>query len=375
MEGIFIKKVCHLTSVHQRYDIRIFEKECKTLAKEGYDVYLIVNDQLDDEIIDGVKIISTKFKAKNRMERIFKSTKKIYEQALKVDADIYHFHDPELIPAGIKLKKRGEKVIFDSHEHYPLQIKEKHYLPSLFRKSISKIYYFYETYAVKRFDAVIFTCTYNAINPFENRAKKTVFIDNLPILDEFYNKYTEQKNIQHNAICQVGSLTRDRGITQLIMAASRAKVKLILGGMLKPENYLAEVQNMPEFSCVDYRGFVKRDEVSKIYQESKIGLSTILNIGQYNKSDNLPTKVYEYMSMGLPVILSDSPYVQKVLNQYSFGIAVDPGNIEQMVDAILFLLNNPESAERMGKYGRLAIKEKFNWAIEGQKLIDLYESL
>ena len=63
------KKVCHITSAHKRYDVRIFFKQCKSLAKHGYDVTLLVSDEKENEEIDGVKIISIKFKPKNRIDR------------------------------------------------------------------------------------------------------------------------------------------------------------------------------------------------------------------------------------------------------------------------------------------------------------------
>lgn len=374
MEASKIKKVCHLTSAHNRYDVRIFQKECRSLAKHGFDVTLIVNDTLANETIDDVKIISTNFKPKNRLDRMLNSNKIILKLALEMDADIYHFHDTELLPIGNKLKKRGKQVIFDSHEHYPLQISEKEYIPKLLRKLIAKMYYIYETYSAKRFDAVVFPCTYDSFNPFENRAKKTVFIDNVPILEEFYSHYNEEQAKQ-NAICYVGSLTEDRGISQIIKAAHKAKVKLILGGMFMPDEYEKQVRAMVEFKDVDYKGYVNRGGVLDIYNGSFIGMCTILNVGQYNKSDNFNTKVYEYMSMGLPVIITDSPYVREVLKTYPFGIPVDPENVDEIANSISYLINHPEVSKEMGKNGRLAVKEKFNWAIEEQKLIELYESL
>ena len=364
-----------MTSVHRRYDGRIFEKECKSLVRNGYDVYLIVNDALSDEINHGVKIISTNFKPKNRFDRFLHSNKHMLKQALKVDAEIFHFHDPELLPVGNKLKKRGKKVVFDSHENFPLQLQEKHYIPKLLRKIIAKCYTLYETYSVKRMDAVIFPCTYNSINPFENRASKTILLNNFPKLNEFYDQYDEYVVKQENTVCHIGSLTHNRGITHIIEAVYKARASLILGGAFSPESYSDRMRSIPEFSCVDYRGFISRDEVMKVYRQSKIGLCTILNVGQYNKSDNLATKVYEYMSMGMPVILSDSPYAREVMKTYKFGITVDPANIEEIVNTISYLLKHPNTAREMGKCGRLAIKEKFNWSIEEQKLIALYKSL
>lgn len=368
-------RICHMTSAHKRYDVRIFEKECRSLSNNGYDVTLIVNDSNEDEVKDNVRIISIKHEHKSRIKRILNSQKLFLRKAIDIDSDIYHFHDPELLPVGNKLRKRGKKVIFDSHENYTLQIREKHYIPKVLRGLISKVYNIYETYSVKKFDAVVFPCTFKNVNPFENRANKTVFIDNVPILEELYDKYNSTSIKGDRTICHVGGLTYGRGITHLIRATNKARVKLILAGVFSPKDYFTEVKKMEEFSSVDYRGHVNRDEVAGIYEKSKIGMCNILNIGQYNKSDNFATKVYEYMSMGLPVILSDYPYARDVLRQYKFGITVDPENIDEITKAISFLLENTEEAFRMGQEGRRAIKEKFNWRIEEKKLLELYENI
>lgn len=364
-----------MTSAHERYDIRIFEKECKSLASHGYDVSLIVNDQLPNETVDQVKVISTNFKPKNRLDRMLNSKKKIFKIAVEVDADIYHYHDAELMPIGNKLKKRGKKVIFDSHENYRMQIKEKEYIPKFLRKVIARIYYMYETYSIKRIDAVVFPCTYSFKNPFENRAKKTAFIDNFPMLHELYDGFNENDEKLKNTICHIGTLTHDRGITYNIHAAYKAKVNLILGGVLSPDCYLQDVHGMKEFACVDYRGHVNREEVTDILRKSRIGLCTVFNVGQYNKGDHFATKVYEYMAMGLPVILSDFSYAREELNSYNFAILVDPENVDEIAEAISYLLQNPDIAKEMGENGRLAVKEKYNWSIEEQKLIALYNSL
>ena len=109
-------KVCHLSSAHHRFDTRIFYKQCQSLASDNRLVSLVIADGLGNEIKDDISIFDVG-KQKNRFRRIFRTTNDVYKKALELNCDIYHFHDPELIRTGLKLKKVGKKVIFDIHEN------------------------------------------------------------------------------------------------------------------------------------------------------------------------------------------------------------------------------------------------------------------
>ena len=124
-------KVCYFTS-KSASDVRVFGKECITLVKAGYEVYL-VSPNAKDEIKNGVHIIGVPYKKKGIFNRLFILPKLLYKKALSINADIYHFNDPSSLSYGSKLKHKGKKVIFDSFEDHPLLIFEKKSLPYLFR--------------------------------------------------------------------------------------------------------------------------------------------------------------------------------------------------------------------------------------------------
>ena len=118
-------KVCHLASKHKMNDMRIFEKECKALAKADFDVTLIgFGETAKTETSDGVRCISLVCPVKNNLELLRKRNKLIYETAIKVDAALYHIHEPELLPVAKKLKRKGKIVVFDSHEFYGWQLRD-----------------------------------------------------------------------------------------------------------------------------------------------------------------------------------------------------------------------------------------------------------
>jgi glycosyltransferase involved in cell wall biosynthesis len=359
--------------VHKSGDTRIFHKQCTSLAKAGYDVYLVAQGESFE--MNGVKVIGVPEFTGGRLKRMTQGAKSVYKKALEVNADIYQIHDPELLPYALKLKKKGKTVIFDSHEIYYLLMLEKYYLPVFIRKFISKTYYMYEGRICKKIDAVICPGTMNGKNNFENRAKRVLFIDNTPILSELYDKYIPESPRKAKAVCYIGGLTYTRGITHLIKAAYKAGADLILGGTFSPQGYFEELKALKEYQCVDYRGFVNRSEIVNILNECVVGVCTILNIGQYHQGDNLATKVYEYMSMGLPVIIYDYNHARKVNDKYNCFILVSPDNPDDIADAIKYLTDNPETARDMGQNGRQAVKQEFKWDAEAEKLLELYKEL
>ena len=368
-----MKKVCHMTSAHRRYDVRVFEKECTSLAKAGYDVYLVVNDDLPDEDKNGVHIVSTGFVPSGRKERMTRGAKLVYKKAKAISAEIYHFHDPELMPYALKLKKAGKKVIFDSHEIYYQQIKTKMWIPSEYREAVSKLYYKYETKVCKRIDAV---CTPGSVgvDVFGKRTEKVVVVGNMAALIDERN-VNIKANIEQKKICTTGSLTEDRGITELIKACYRTDSHLILAGTFTPDSYFNELKDMTEYSCVDFRGLLRLDGVYDVIRESGIGICNIHKVGQYATMQNLPNKIYEYLSFGLPVIISDTEYFTDFVNTYKCGLVVEPDNADSITDAINYLYDHPDEAVQMGNNGKRIVEEKFNWSVDEKNLLDLYETL
>ncbi len=366
-----------MTSAHNRYDARILKKECTSLAEEGYDVHLIVNDKTEDEIINGVKIISVGEKRNSsRIDRVF-ATKKMLKKAIDIDADIYHLHDPELLLIAKKLLKKGKKVIFDSHENYSKQIKIRPYLNKGIRTLIAKIYYHYETYICRKIDGVIFIMPElvegKSVNPFENRCKKIEYVANYA-LNNMDDNIKEKKG-EDFSVCYVGGLSKARGITNLVKACAIAKCKLILAGRFSSEDYKKEIMEKEEFAGVDYRGEISLEEVYKIYEKTDVGMATLLDEGQYFSVCTFPVKVFEYFQNKLPVIISNYPYAVEENNINDFGICVDPGDVEDIARAITYFQKNREIREKCGMNGYNLYKNKFNWDLEKEKLFNLYEEV
>lgn len=368
-----MKTICHISSLHSRYDVRIFKKECKTLVENGYDVYYVVNDTQDNECLDGIKIISLKYSKQRFFKRVFLTNRKLVKLALNTKADVYHIHDPELLLHLKKLKKNGSKLIFDSHEFYKIQILNKYYIPKFLRRIVAISYCKFEERVLRKIDGLIIPCTINGSNPFEYLNINTVIIGNFPRLHEFYSKY-KQKEINNKAI-YVGSISDARGVINNIVATHTANWQFILAGKFISHKLYKKTIEMVEFSAVEYHGEVNNACIPELISECSIGLSTLRNIGQYALGDNFPTKVYEYMSLGLPVIISKTPYVDRIMEYKRFGIIVNSEDINEVVDALKLIENNWELYQIYSNNARYLIKEYFNWEKEEKKLLDFYSKL
>ena len=367
-----LMKVAHLTSVHMRYDTRVFFKMCSSLSDHGHDIALVVAGGLGDENKNGVKIMDVGEAIGNRVKRIFASSRKVLEQAIKLDADIYHAHDPELLPACIKLKRMGKTVIFDAHEDFPKQLLAKPYLNWFSRRILSLAATIYERFACKQLDAII-TATPSIRAKFAAINSSLVVINNYPILGEL-GVGGKAIGGGNRTIVYVGGISRVRGISPLIDSLSETRdVRLDLIGNFSEKEFENTIRCKANWPKVNYHGFLGREEVASCLSASIAGMVTLLETPNHIESQ--PNKMFEYMSAGLPVIASKFPLWQEIIEGNDCGICVDPENPAEIAAAINRLASNPAEAERLGHNGKSAVERVYNWAPEEGKLLELYTSL
>ena len=367
-------KIVHISTVHGAFDDRIFYKECVSLANSGYDTHLIV-PHTKNETISGVKIHSIA-KHSNRIDRVIKGNKEAGKVAFDLNADVYHLHDPELLPLGLKLKKKGKKVIFDMHELVYHTIMQKDWIPFLFRWIVSRAYLYFEKKAFKTFDHFIVVTSqmkdeYIA-NSYPKQLKNTSVIRNLTILKMVDDALPIKKLGQETILIYAGGLSPSRGLKEVILAIQNIEnVKFWLLGPWSSSGYQKECEQADINHKVDYKGMVRLDKVYNYMKAADIGMAVLHPTTNHLAS--LPVKSFEYMASKIPQIMSDFPFWQESFGDCALFVKFD--NIESISTAINDLVNNPGIAKEIGSKGYEMIKNEFSWEQEAAQLIDIYKNL
>lgn len=364
-------RVVQLTSVHTPFDVRIFHKECRSLARWGFDVTLVV-PAAQGGLVDGVRIKAVPLPGR-RLARMTLTVWQVYRTALHCQADIYHFHDPELIPAGLLLRARGKKVIYDIHEDLGRDIQSKYYVPVVFRRPLAWMTDRLEGAACRCFTGLL-TATETIARRFAGLNRRTQVLNNFPLVKELAPDTNRPWSARAESVAYVGGITPDRGIKEVVAAMhllpESLPARLELAGPFEPESLRNEIASLPGWERVNGLGVLNRAGVAGLLRKTRAGL--VLFHPEPNNVNAQPNKLFEYMSAGIPVIASDFPLWRKIVAGCGCGLLVDPQNPPQIARAIEYLLTHPTEAEQMGNRGREAVSRTFNWECEERRLLEFY---
>ena len=378
---IKIMKICHITSVHSRNDVRIFQRECTSLAKDPEnEVIFICCDGKDREEKSNVKIISysnIELTKKERLKLLFFNQRFIdYLQALH--ADFYQFHDFELSEIGRKLARRGNKVIFDSHENWIGNVahlfskKRNSILNKLVRKFIDSYYKF----TLKRFSAV-FTVSPNMVDDLKKYTRNVYFVPNYPSVKGIQNRVID--NLSNNEFVFQGTVYDISNQETIVKALQRLKnnsTYKIIGKI--SESLKSNVEKLDQKKRVNILGWISPEELNVQMSNSIAGM-VILDYSVvccYEEGQLGSNKIFEYMKIGLPVICTDFKlWKELIIDKYCCGIAIPPQNVEKMKDAMEYIISNKEEAVEMGKRGQEAIIKEFNWELYEDEFVNRYKIL
>jgi glycosyltransferase involved in cell wall biosynthesis len=369
-------KVCILTTAHSPFDERIFHKEAQSLAKAGYEV-VIVAPYEKSEVKEGIRIQAVR-PLSSRIDRIWR-IKPLYRIALQENADIYHFHDPDLIPVALWLSRRHRKsVVYDVHEYYGDSLLTRYWLPKPFRKFVARTVDLIEKWAARSFAGIV-TVNGHMAELFSRENPEGEILHNYPLERQF--EFSRPEKVKPPVILYLGGINRERGLEVILraMILVRKKYPEAVCELVGP----VETSDLgPEFSDltpwleqgnIRLRGKVPYEQVPEILAQSSIALVPLLPTLNYQKA--IPVKLLEYMAAGLPVIGSRFGYIEEIITKNQCGLLTEPGDPESLAREICTLLENPKNTLNYGQNGWDAFHREYTWEKEQSKLLRLYERI
>jgi glycosyltransferase involved in cell wall biosynthesis len=298
----------------------------------------------------------------------------VYRTALGLDADLYHFHDPELMPIGVRLKMHGRKVVYDVHEEVSNDILDKDWISPYVRPALARGVGLFEKMCALFYDGIVITRP--ALDKGFSR-RKTVLVHNYPILGELMLPASVPYRERPPIVAYVGGGTPERGIREMVLALERlppdSPLELHFAGTVHPETFLDELRAMPGWARVRYLGWQSRAQVAELLGKARMGIVMFLPIANHLESE--PTKLFEYMSAKLPVVASNIPHWEEMVRGQGYARLADPADADAVARAMLDLLNDPAEAEAMGVRGYESVLSRYNWDVACANLAQLYRRI
>lgn len=374
------KSVCHITTIHPFYnDSRIFYRQCRSLVKAGYETHLVIPFEMET-VKDGVHIHPCP-RLRNRLLHMLITPWIAMRRALKTHASIYHYHDPELMFMGFVLRFiYRKKVVFDIHESVHRHILSKDYLPRFTRRLMSFCYVLFEKFFTIGQSLII--ANENCLSDYSSNA---YLVQNYPMIKEEASADADNNKINNQPplLVYVGAVNEIRGAGLYVELAGKLvengcdfRMKLIgpyQDSEEEKEKLKSRIEALQLQDKVELTGRMEWSEAMGIVSQATIGLCLLLP--EPNFTTCLATKILEYMMCGIPVLASNFDHWAKYLQGENSGKMVDPENLDQVTDTCLKMLADPQQLEQMGKRGRAAVRQKYNWDTEFNELLRCYDNL
>jgi glycosyltransferase involved in cell wall biosynthesis len=365
-----------LTTTHPPRDGRIFEKEAKSLAKE-HGVMILAPSEAGCVGEDGdVRFVTVRKPASNLLHPL--TLLRVLRAGLGAECDVIHCHEPDALLVALLLKAvKGRKVVYDIHEHWPSEIpfdlglQDATVLARVLEPLLSR-----GEVLLSRFADAKIAVSESVAERFRGNGAEPVILSNYSIAGPV-PPASQAKN-SRNVVYMAGNMQMFHGIQECIQAISKVAatfpdVSLTLVGNIRPDvgAIAARTEPRPEITMT---GYLPYREMYETLREGSIGL-LVFQPHYYNAYIGLPNKLFDYMLCGLPVVASDFPEIRNVVEDAGCGVLVDPTDPDAIAEAIVYLLEHPDEARRMGENGRKAVLDRYNWGEMEKRLLQTYRAI
>ncbi len=327
-----------LSVVHHSDDVRIREKLIPTLSQD-FDVEYhsrapgpSVVEGFEWQPIRGPRIV-----------RNLSLAARLWTRSL----DLVVLVDPETFLAGI-LASRCTRIVFDIHENIPAQILTKR-LP--FKKLVARM-------------------AQVVINAAERSGRITLaepgycdlFTSEHPVFENYPRwESLPEPGDSDGSVVYVGDITEQRGALDLAKATGEAGLDLVMVGRCSPDLAVAIEQAVTSAGgTVEMTGRLPWHAAMQRLATAAVAVSPLRDTPNYRNS--LPTKVLEYLGMGVPVVATDLPGTAQVLRGRPGVWLVPTGDVAALRDAILDA--NNEASRVAARAGVEDIRSEYEWPTE-----------
>lgn len=272
--------------------------------------------------------------------------------ALRRDVAFLSLHDPELMPVGLIVRVlRRIPVVFDVHEDLPGQMRDKEWLPRVLRPLAARAATFWLRLAERTLTITLAEDGYH-----RHLRSRHVVLPNYPDVDRLPAPAPDRRIIVY-----VGDIREVRGALVAVEAvgAMAHPLPLVMIGRC-PEGLRRRLHQRAETLGVDLAlpGFLPHAEAMALVAGSTVGLSPLLDVPNYRWS--LPTKVLEYLALGVPVVASDLPGTAEVVHGIEAVRLVQPGNHVALAAALDAAVTDPDMRSAAQNRSR-ELRERFDW--------------
>lgn len=362
--------ICILTTVHAPDDDRIFHKQALSLARAGYRVSLVGPWTPDHEPGPIIPVPLPAYASKT--SRLLRAPWLAFRLALRQRADVYHFHDPELLPVGVLLALLGKRVVYDVHEDYSLKVTGRR-LPDWLKPAARSLVRTFESFCARFFDRMLAADSHIAsLFP----SARTTVIGNYPPLEFVDPPSAPRPDHDPFRIVYVGGITEPRGIPRILDALAQLNdpgIEFHLAGNI-PNPALR--RRLAAHPGVVYHGVLPWLEVRDLLARCDVGMLVLQPVPalSFCRGEGI-IKLWEYLGLGLPVIISATPALEALIDKLDAGLPVDPTDPAAIARAIRRLHEDPALRRGLGAHGRQAVLDGRNWDAEARKLLEVYRLL
>jgi glycosyltransferase involved in cell wall biosynthesis len=366
--------ICHLTSMHPWNDDRIFERACRMLARMGHRVTLIA-PRMSGETIHGVHIIPLP-KRSGWARRVIGSRDAV-RLARGLDADIFHFHDPDLLPFMRNLAAEGRAVVYDVHENYVARF-SMWGLPAGLANLLGRWFRSYERACTNRFAGVV-AVSDSVLALFDGARREGCVVQNVPDCERFASLGERAERPGTPVIYTSGTHSDDRSCLQTIEAMPHVLEKhpdarFVFVGRYEPAGYrerLAERgATLGVSASLELEGLVPWEENFRRTAEAHIGC--VFYSDNPNNRVTIPNRIFEYMVCGLAVAAHDFPELRSIVEGRGAGVLVDSGSPDSIARGLNHLLDHPEERMAMARRGRDAVLGHYNFRTQCESMAAMY---